>query len=128
MNWPTDQRIPRAHTAAVPVTTGYQFVAAQMSAADAHPLPAEVFQVPVRQRLALFTATGALFYLLLVKCDFHVEGSTTWWSAGVVELPEIGDTVEHSGKRYTVIEVAVHDDTGPALVVVRLRVDELALV
>ena len=69
-----------------------------------------------------------LLYVRIVRCDFHVEGSTKWWSETREAVPEFGDSVEHDRRSYTVIDLAGIVGGDFVLVTVRLRVNEPAMV
>jgi hypothetical protein len=73
-------------------------------------------------------AVPALFYIPTMRCDFHVEGSRGRWSQDVDATPQIGDTIEHRRKTYTVIDVVGSLGEDRVLVTVRRRIDESALV
>jgi hypothetical protein len=63
-----------------------------------------------------------------VRCDFHVEGSSEWWSESREAVPEIGESVEHRRTTYTVLDVAGIVGGDLVLVTVRRQLDEPAMV
>lgn len=48
----------------------------------------------------------------IVSRDFHIEGSSKWWSEIRDVVSEIGESVHHGRNSYAAIDVAASSENG----------------